>query len=62
MGLLGKLLSVGTAMGVSPAILLPMQEKIAPAEVTPGVQWVCNDLSCEICRTESQKPRFTLAS
>jgi len=64
MGLLGKLLSVGAAMGVSPAIILPVQEKIAPVEmeIRPGTSWVCDDPVCGVCRWTERQPTFTLAS
>lgn len=63
-GLLGKLVSVGVAMGVSPSILEPVMEKVSPPEKeidspTPVTSQYC-DPDCDICKMS--EPKFSLAS
>ena len=54
-GLLAKLVTVGTAMSVAPALLAPIKEVVEP-EIKP---WV---ITPEMLKAMTSKPEFLLAS
>lgn len=59
MGLLGKLLSVGTVMGISPELIAPLEKAIKPREDTVFIP--CSP-GCTLCEGGESGPKFTLAS